>query len=644
MSNTIEARVVSITGEEVYRLNGNTRNGDIINAIFNWEKIGGLREFQLDINRENEVTLFPGMRWEFYFKDEIFLDFKKIFTGYTEIIPTAESENPLISLTGKGYYWKLKEKQLTQTFTSTAIGTIINALDYSGLDLDATEFDIQAPSVNITVEFKNKTYIQVLDTLLAVANENYKTNQYIWGVDENRGLYFKPLPSTGTDVNKKLFEGYQFQDPEVKVSDKIVNSLDVFRATQADPKATEFVATYNDTVSQGEYGIRKEKVTVSDYIDTTSIARLANAILEERSDPDKIISISNFYVKDAEIVEGNLVFEDSSGVNNWAWRTSLTDFPNAVFRDASLSQTGFDRILEADFYGISTKPQNKTLLINECDSLDGWTQNTPNSTIIINDDTVLTGRKVFKWARAAGQPAGDYIEYTLLDLIQNPLAVGFSIYFDTYPANITFTFTSSFGQEYSQTIDTSNTGIVDTWLTFNFNLPRDYVSTTLDVLPSAGPPVEPLEVSPVEAGALQDLQVEPAATNFQDLQVENSPGTLLDLQVQAETIGTPEDLEVNYWLDENGDAFGDRLDNIEKVRITLGAGDSNANTIYIDRIGAQNFSWAYSRLTLEKAEYNVTRNFILGNLEFGKKRDTLTDQIKNKVGKGDLAFDMYAKT
>ena len=304
MSNVIDARVISITGEEIARLDGATNRGKILEHSFTWEKIGGLRNFTLRINKENMIPFFNGMRWEFYFKDATFLDIKKIFTGYTEIIPTSESDEPTILIEGKGYYNKLKEKFLTQDYNNQSINTIINSLNFSGLDLDTNFFNIAGPSVNVTVSFKNKTFTQVLDTLLQIANSSYLTTQYIWGVDENRGLYFKALESVYPDVRQKLFEGYNFQNPQVELSNTVVNRLTVFRPTLADSKITELVAVYNNSDSQQKYGIIEDKLTLGDYVDTATAARIASAILEEKQDPEKLIKVDEVYTKD--IVEAEV--------------------------------------------------------------------------------------------------------------------------------------------------------------------------------------------------------------------------------------------------------------------------------------------------------------------------------------------------
>lgn len=594
MSNSIEARIISITGQEVYRIIGNTKRGAILSADFEWEKVGGLRNFEITIARNNAIPLFSGMRFDFYYRDEVFLSNSKIFTGYSEIVPNRETNNNFIVISGKGYYWKLAQRLLNNSYTSQSLQSIILSLDLTGLDISFSPTEINPPSGTYTVDFKDKSYIKVLDTLLKISNSQYSTIQYIYGINENRELYFKQLPSTGTDVAQKYFEGYNFQNPEVEFNDDIVNKVQVYRATLADAKETELVNTYEDTNSQGIYGEYEKKITVSDYIDDTAAEDLADSILQEKSVPKKMIRIDNFYRPNSKIIEGLIAFDD--GIDN---DTIIIDVGSGTedfeYRMGEINESSFARVLVADYYGISTKPQEKITLVNECDSLTGWTQSISDSIITVENNNVLTGRQSFKWTRDASKPAGDYIEFELESVISNLIDVRFNIYFVDTMTDITVSFFDIDGNQVDINPDVSNVNLVTTWLKF--------IEETQNIL---------------ETGALE----------------AKSTGTIKKLGIKSG--GTEYGIFVTH-------TDAQSIRNLAKVRITLGTGTLNSDVLYIDRIETKNKSWEYSRLTLDKAKYSIDKDYIIGNLEFGDKKISLIDELKTNLDKGAIAFDMYAK-
>ncbi len=597
MSNSLELRLVSITDNEVYRIQGNTRRGIVLNGGFTWNKIGGLRSFEVTISRDSEMPSFPGMRLEFYFRDEVYGTLNKIFTGFVKILPTPENNEKTITFEGTGYVTKFEERLLSQTYLNASIEDVINSLDYSGLDLDLTANSVSPPVINISeITFSDKTYVQVFNTLLQIANNDITNDEYVWGIDENRGIYFKRLPSVFPDVKKKYFEGYHFQDPSVEFDDDVINKLTVFRATKVDPKETELVNTYEDSSSQDQYGVREKKLTISDYTDDSSIALIADSILQDKKEPTKVITIDNFFIKDGEVTEGNIILDDNGTIFNMQLDDNSVLF-NTIYRNPVVDDLNYFRVLEADYYGISNKPQEKHVLVNECDSLGEWTLSVPNSTIVEDDINVMTGRQSFKWTRDPSQVSGDYIEFELEDRLHNPISVLFMLYFAGNASNITFSFYDSEGRVTDIEFDSSDERI-NTWL----KITDDSVN-----LSGAGPEL---------------------------LQINDTGPTPSEL------------LEINDGVEDTNMFIGADagLRDLTKVRITLGIGTAEYDEVYIDRIQLKNKAWSYSRLSLDNAQYRVTKDFIIGELEFGNKKASLVDEIKDKLSRGDTAYDLYTRS
>lgn len=601
MSNTLEIRIISATDEEIYRVSGDTKLGAVLSASFNWDKIGGLREFELNLPRNYNIPLGIGSRIEFYFRDEIFLQTRKIYTGYVTELPSSSTEELVVTLSGKGYYWKLENKTLTTSYAATSIENIILAMDYTGLDLDLSAFDVADATYTITeISFEDKTYIQVLDRLLQIANAAYSTTQFIWGVNEDRGIYFSSLPSTGTEVRSKLFEGYQFQAPEVEIGDEVINRVTAYRATKADPKQTELVAVYDNLESQARNGVINQKIVSDDYVDTVEIARIADGILEEYAEPKLRITASDYFSIDAEPVIDNFVVDDNGSIDNLTF-VEASGTSNAVLRLPTVDIAEFDRILPADFYGISTKPQEKTFVLTDCETLDDWTESTPNSTASITDLDVATGRNAILWERVASQPAGDYLEFELSDyVIDGLLSVSFFLKFKAQVPDLTVEIFDRKGESFTVAIegaDYPSPDLEDTWLELIIPLDGEIVEGVLHVQ---------------------------GAVLFRPFGVQLASGD------SKHKLGVS--------------SLNPQLSNFSKIRFTLGEGTVDANSLVLDRVSARNKGWSYDRLELETAKYEISKNLITGQVTFGNTQESLISELLGEFKKGDIAYDLYARS
>ena len=590
MYSAVELRILNTLGNEVFRISNDTLSGSILDINFNIDKIGGLKDFYFTINKEQYNLFYNGMIVEVYYKDMVFLGYKKLFSGYVDNIPI-DDQSSIIKIQGKGFYYRLNDLIFTNDYTDATLSEIINDLTLSNANILGK--DIGSIFETFTINFENKTYTQVLDTLLQILNEQYTDIQYVWYIDEYRLLHFEQLD---LEIYKNLYEGYHFQNPSVDISDEIINSIDVYRAKLSDSGITEYVDTYEDSESINVNGIRKLKLTLSDYLATPNIEQLANSILDKRAYPEKTITIEGYYINDPDIESYSLIISEVDGDYTSVLNTTVVDEFYAVARDSIFENIKFERILPNGFYGINVKPQLKNFLISDCERISQWSQNIIQSVITDSADNFLT--------RDANKAEGEYIEYTLPNLVQNIIDCGVYIYFDTRPSNIKFSFYSIKGVALDIWLTVEDINIHDTWYRLYFKAPNNTVTGILEI----------------------------------------SDDGITDYEMEVSANGTDyESLEVAYPINIDGIQFAQYLRNIVKVRITLGESNGYAETIYIDRIDGQYKSWDYSKLTLEHSGYTIKNNCVLGKLDFGNKKSTLSDEINDRLAKGDLAFDMYAK-
>ena len=382
-------QIYSVTGALVASFYNNTLDGENLLVECNEKKNGGLDIFKFTVPSDSTEPLFNDMECQ------IHINGVNWFSGYAEYIPEKDTDEPIIEITGKGFVHKLKEKTINRSYTSQTLEYIIK--DVANLDLGSeinvyyNVAKILVPIVNsITIEFKDKSLYEVFEILFNIANKDYTTIPYTWGVDKDKELYFSTI---SMNTQKHYFEGYHYQEPQVEqVSNKIVNKILTYRTTLADSKLTEYVATYQDTGSQGLYGLFEKKLTFPDYIDSTTIANIANGILEKYSVPIDKIEIESLPI------------------------TSKLDI---------------------GFYALSNRRDEYFLSVNELEDITDWNiVNMANSTPTIESTEVFTGRKALKIVTAVGCQ-GDYMEFVLDEAIRFPNLFRLFVYLNDTNADIT---------------------------------------------------------------------------------------------------------------------------------------------------------------------------------------------------------------
>jgi hypothetical protein len=402
---------MSDAGSVVSLLSSDTNTGAILDAEIVWEKIGGMKSFKFTLDRKTEVPLFNSMECELY------IDGVKKFVGYTVTVPNVETNEPSLVLEGRGFWYRLKETVQTSTHSATTVEDIIGTLDLTGTGVSYNASKIDCSVAVVDIEFKKKSIASVLDSLVQIANQDFNTSQFVWGVDEEKELYFRALPA---EPIQGLFEGYQFQAPEVQTEDKVVNRVLAWRTTSANPDVTELVDTFEDGGSIDRNGPREKKVVFPDYADYSDIENISKAIIQRNLDPLEKVSI-----KDLDI-----------------------------------------GVLEEGFYNLSIKPEKYFQLVNECDFLDGWDVSaSPNMPLSVSQDQVLTGRSSLKFEPSA-LASGNFAEYTLPVKLNSPLFLRAFVYFDTDPADIQIIFTDSRGSSITLDLEGLPAPTADQWLKY----------------------------------------------------------------------------------------------------------------------------------------------------------------------------------
>ena len=350
---------------------------EIIDFKVTYERYGGVKSFQFSIPRDIEIPYYPLLQCRMYYNGVFW------FTGEITDLPDQEKRNDLFDYVGKGLFSYASKIKINELYTSTTLLAVLQDLAQL-LENESPIFYnpalIECPAINITkLEFNNKDLKKCFERCLEIANNDYTTEQYEFGVNEDQHFYFLQISSNTVAT---WFEGKDYQEPDVKtVDDKLVNKIDIFRTIE-DSDEAEYVFTIQDTASQEKYGLYYKKVTIEDYVDSTTAENICTAIIERYKDPFKSIEIDDLQTEDK---------------------------------------------LDIGFYKLFNRPNEYRIDIDDCSDLTLWdTTHITNTTITESTDVSLTGRKSFKVVTTTGS-LNEYIEFTLTNPIIFPYKFVFYI-------------------------------------------------------------------------------------------------------------------------------------------------------------------------------------------------------------------------
>jgi hypothetical protein len=576
----IQIQLISPSIERLAILSDTDLSGQILNAKINEKKIGGVDKFSFNIPRSVDVPITRNTECYFYINGELWK------SGYVKEVPKSDQTDPVLTVRGEGFYKRLLKKVINETYTTKTLDVIVKdiANTYLGSDLgiyyDVSKID--TPTIaDITIEFKDKNLFKVFETLLEIANYDYENEKYRFYIDNDKDFVFELISDS---FQTKLFEGYQYQLPEVSVDNsKIVNKILAFRTKLVDPDVVEYVAIYQDTESQGQFGIFEKKITFPDYIDTTTISKICAFLLTRKSFPENKMKIENYEVSSA------LIFGK---------------------------------------YGIFNRREKYWRIIADCNTLNGWNTYLSNTTFELSETHVLTGKRSLKFTTAAGSN-GEYVEYILDKAISLPQIVRIFAYFESVTIEFRVTFYDDYGNEIIINPGSSNqTLLSDQWIKLSEEIDQ---KTTVD------------NMIVDSNGATDDFIINIDAVTEDDLDVRYE--ILID-NILADPNGDTDDLEVNLSavVDGNLDVkYREQsgLLGVKKVRITMLT--DTAAVFYIDRIDVLANIYNFYELQLEEIEYNLASIGLFANMNFGEKEDSILDEIKDQVKEGSTALEIFSK-
>ena len=393
----IQIIIKSTTGAIITIVSDTDDTGNILELEMNVLKNGGLDKFSFSLAKNTDTPITINVICFFYYNGTLW------DSGYVVNIPEPDQDNPIFKVEGHGWMHRLKEKFIDATYTLTAFSTIVASFLSTylttdlGVSYDAGKIDLPVTIPSFTIYFTNHSVFDCIMDFINICNKNYDTTQYRFWIDAELELNIGLIEDT---IDKVLFEGYDYQSPEVEVDrSKIVNKVLAYRTNSVTPGDLQLFATYEDTVSQDKYGIVEKKYVYPGALTGTGIfENMAKALLNKYKEP-----IERIIIKDVEVIN---------------------DVP-FFFK----------------LYGISNKRDKYWFLVGEYNSLINWDQTNKGVTTVITSDIThtFTHRRCIRFTTTTGSN-GTYIEYTLERFILFPTTVRIFNEFVNTPISITVGF------------------------------------------------------------------------------------------------------------------------------------------------------------------------------------------------------------
>lgn len=356
--------------ELVYRIDNNTNLGSTLKVKWDEIKNGGTDTLEIVLGKKVALTYYPDMSFV-VLKDGIVRA-----SGYTETTPESDTSNYEQVLSCLGWMHKLKDNHIDKIYASVSLEeafeqleTFLNAV---GLLYDVDKINV--PDLLVTFIFEDAKLLEVINSLVGVANYDLNNTEYRWFIDSGKCLNIDTI-----GIGKTLFEGWHYQFPEVDWEDSnILNKLTVY---YGDPDTLSTVVVEN-TEGQVQYGLRSDKLLLPWTDDATTAENIGKSIVEYWGNPRKVITVKDM----------------------------INDF------------------FEFNKYSLNNQPRNRWSILATCDTEDNWTLESTNVVYSLDDLHVLTGNLSLKVALSTNL-IDDSFFYTPIKPLFSVEKVNLSFYF-----------------------------------------------------------------------------------------------------------------------------------------------------------------------------------------------------------------------
>ena len=221
-------------------------------------------------------------------------DYRPWYSGYVLNIPVKGGTQEEFKVTCHGYYNRLKNKLVFDTYENMEISMIVRDIILKAESTTEVKYNpAKVQNVGYTVSYIKFDGVSVQEALKQLSEFAY---DYVYGVDEYQDVYFKER-STAINEEARLWVSKHIHgfEPSVNV-DKLVNWARIKGAANDEETGEVWLTTVEDVDSQNKYGRYEKTWTLPSAYKAADVEQWGKSELARYKEP-----IESAKVKDLKL-------------------------------------------------------------------------------------------------------------------------------------------------------------------------------------------------------------------------------------------------------------------------------------------------------------------------------------------------------
>jgi hypothetical protein len=294
VDNTFVIDLYDAQGQRVAQIGSDILSSPICSLEFELVSTG-CGAFKLTLDRQFNQEISYNQRMDI----RLFGDRQPWYSGYVQKRPQPGSTDMTLEYSGYGFFQQLDRIVVNKTYENIEIASIVHDLMASMIEPE-TDIVYNASkiySTGYTAEKLAFDYVKAKEAIKTLAE--FATN-YVYGVDEYRELYFKPL-RTEINEDSRFWVGYHVLNfrPE-EDTDDIINFFYVKGGKMGDTGSNIYTdgngnpVAFKDEQSINTYGMRQDVLSIPSALGGADIVRWAQNELAKRKEPKRSAKVDKF--------------------------------------------------------------------------------------------------------------------------------------------------------------------------------------------------------------------------------------------------------------------------------------------------------------------------------------------------------------
>lgn len=251
--------------------------------------VNGCAGLKLSMQKDHGYEINYGQRIDI----RLFGDGQPWYSGYIQTKPSVGTTAETWNYTGYGYFQKLDKVIINQTYENTKLSAIVANMTslliepQTGVKLNRSK----NYSSGFTATKLRFDYVSAKAALKQLAD--FATN-YVYGVDEYRDVFFKPLV-TAINENSRFWVGHHIESfvPE-EDAESVVNFIYV-KGGAMDSGGSNIMYECSDAASISAYGKRDAVLTIPSALSAADAQRWGDNELGKLKDPKRTAKVDGIH-------------------------------------------------------------------------------------------------------------------------------------------------------------------------------------------------------------------------------------------------------------------------------------------------------------------------------------------------------------